>query len=739
MSDYLATLNKEQLEAVQQTDGPMLIMAGAGSGKTKVLTCKIAYLLDKGVAPYRILAITFTNKAAKEMRQRVDKLVGEAAKEVWLHTFHAFCSRVLRMDIDKLGGYSRSFSIYDPTDCKSVIKAALKKLSLDEKYYPVNNVLNTISNAKNAMLNAHDYIQAAQGFHEEKLGEIYAEYEQVLRGNNALDFDDLLLQTIKLFQYDGTVLARYQEKFQYVLIDEYQDTNHVQYMLARLLCAKHHNLCVVGDIDQSIYGWRGADINNILDFEKDYPTAKQIKLEQNYRSTQVILDAANAVIENNIERKPKKLWTDNPNGKPIVYYHASDDRDEAYFTVGAIRQWQDEGGHLGDIAILYRTNAQSRLFEEYLNKVAIPYVMVGGLKFYDRKEVKDTLAYLRLLFNPQDDQSLIRIINVPKRGIGAVTVEKIQQAAAQQQRTMLDVVLDTEGAKEFLGKTSAKLVKLAQVLKSLLQLKEQLVVKDLIKEVLNQTGYMEELEAEQNPQAEGRKENLFEFMRIADEFAEDGEEKNLENFLAHVALVADIDDAKFSDEAVTLMTLHSSKGLEFPVIFLAGMEDGMFPGARALDNAEEMEEERRLCYVGITRAQKKLYLLAAQSRMVYGRTVMYPPSRFLKEIPRPLLTVFQRPPKEHQAAYVTEKSKQLLHRPGGILGSGLTQSRNSYVPPENKQTGLLASGDKVRHAKWGVGTIISAKTVQDGQEVKVAFPSQGVRNLLTKYAVLTKI
>ncbi|MFA7068315.1 MAG: UvrD-helicase domain-containing protein, partial [Acidaminococcaceae bacterium] len=466
MTNIFDSLNKEQSEAVRQIAGPTLILAGAGSGKTKVLTCRIAYLLEEQVAPYSILAITFTNKAAKEMRQRVDRLVGPNAKDVWLFTFHGFCSRILRREIDNLPGYSRSFSIYDPTDCKNILKEVLKKLNLDDKYYPYNMLISTISNAKNAMLDARLFAAQAADFHSKKVAEIYAEYEKKLVDSNALDFDDLLLLTIKLFSANQEVLTKYQQKFSYVLIDEYQDTNHVQYLLAKLLCAKHHNLCVVGDIDQSIYGWRGADITNILDFEKDYPEAKVVKLEQNYRSTQVILDAANAVINNNTARKPKNLWTDNKNGVPIMYYRARDDRDEADFAIREIRSMQDEGKKLGDMAVLYRTNAQSRIFEELLVKSGLPYIMVGGLKFYDRKEIKDILAYLRVLFNFQDNQGLLRIINVPRRGIGAATIEKLQALAETYNCSLFELITDPFKLANA-GRIAGKLESFAQTMTAL--------------------------------------------------------------------------------------------------------------------------------------------------------------------------------------------------------------------------------------------------------------------------------
>ena len=758
MTNLLNSLNKEQAEAVKQIAGPILILAGAGSGKTKALTCRIAYLLEQGIRPYNILAITFTNKAAKEMRQRVDKLVGENAKDVWLFTFHGFCSRILRREIGNLPGYSNSFSIYDPTDCKAVLKDSLKKLNLDEKYYPVNMLVGTISNAKNAMINAKTYAKRADNFHAEKVGEIYAQYEKALIHNNAVDFDDLLLLVLEIFQTHPEVLAKYQQKFNYVLIDEYQDTNHVQYMLAKLLCAKSHNLCVVGDIDQSIYGWRGADISNILDFEQDYPEAKIIKLEQNYRSTQVILDAANAVIENNVERKPKKLWTDNGNGTPIEYYQARDDRDEADFTVNQILDMKNQGRSLGDIAILYRTNAQSRMFEEMLIKAGLPYVMVGGLKFYERKEIKDVLGYLRALYNNQDDQAMMRIINVPKRGIGAASFAKLQQLALEEQCSVLTLAKNPCRLGP-MGRSAAKIAAFGQIMQELSQLVDTVSVKELIEAVIHKTGYMEELETSDDPQDESRKGNLYELMSIAEEFAKDeNEEQTLEAFLNHVSLVADIDDAKMETEKVTLMTLHSSKGLEFPAVFLAGLEDGMFPSQRSLDSEEGIEEERRLCYVGITRAKEKLYLTSCASRMLYGHIVMFPPSRFLQEIPRHLLTVESFRDRrnvtvsnssiygsEHgngyASGYHSSKTGGYTERPRHTAANMFAAAAQGgkFIPEGEKTLVVLQPGDRVSHKKWGIGTVVSVKQEEDGQEVKVAFPKQGIRLLLTKYRILEKI
>lgn len=750
MRDLLASLNEQQAEAVRQIAGPILILAGAGSGKTKALTTKIAYLLEKGVKPWNILAITFTNKAAKEMRQRVDALVGPSAKDVWLYTFHGFCNQLLRREIGHLSGYTTAFSIYDPSDCKNVLKEALKKLNLDEKFYPLPGLLTTISNAKNAQVDAAEFARQADDFHARKVAEIYGEYQKHLVQSNAVDFDDLLLLTVKLLQTVPEVREKYQNKFHYVLIDEYQDTNHVQYLLAKLLSAPENNLCAVGDIDQSIYGWRGADISNILDFEKDYPQARIYKLEQNYRSTQVILDAANEVIKHNAARRPKNLWTENGNGQPIAYYQARDDREEAEFVVGQIRKLQQEGTKLGDMAILYRTNAQSRMFEENLINNGIPYVMVGSLKFYDRKEVKDTLSYLRFLANERDIQGLERIINEPKRGIGAATVAKVR-GLLEESGMPLPEVLRTVQAQEVLGRSLGKIQAFSQMMEELARVKDTLPVKDLMEQVLEKTGYLEALRLEGSDQSKSRLDNLSEFLRIADEFAKDpGEENNktLEDFLNHVALVADIDDAKLTQDSVTLMTLHSAKGLEFPVVFIGGMEDGLFPSQRSLEDEDKLEEERRLCYVGITRAKKRLYLTSCRNRMVYGHVVMYPPSRFLEEIPRNLIenVAVRRSPYGGHGGYRGQNPAAAPHaslrniarkRGGSILDTPSPQSR--FVP-EGDVVPQFHPGDKCFHKKFGTGTIIEARPDDsEGQLVTVAFPGSGIKQLATKYKILQKI
>lgn len=735
-------LNPQQAEAVINTEGPMLIMAGAGSGKTKVLTCRVANLLQKGVRPYRILAITFTNKAAAEMRERVNNMSGPAAKDVWLFTFHAFCARFLRMEIDKLPGYGGNFAIYDTADSQNLIKQILKEMNLDDKRFQPSGILSRISNAKNALQDAAAFARQAGDFYEQKVADIYSRYEQKLQLNNALDFDDLLMLSIKLLQENKEVREKYQDRFDYLLVDEYQDTNHAQYLLTKFLAAKHRNICVVGDADQSIYGWRGADIQNILDFEKDYPDAKVIKLEQNYRSTQIILDAANAVIENNTGRKPKNLWTENKSGADIIYFQAVDERDEARFVIEQLQNLQrTENKKLGDMAILYRTNTQSRIFEEMLIKSGISYNMVGGLKFYERKEIKDIIAYLRVIFNPADSLSLLRIINVPKRGIGDASLAKIQAYAAANNVSLFEAVSNAAAIDGLSSRFVSKLDDLAGIIFELMNLASEAPVEDLIDRVLRDTGYLEELENERTPQAQSRIDNLHELISVAQEFAASEEENNLENFLAHVALVSDIDDTELGEDAITLMTLHSSKGLEFPVVFLVGMEEGLFPHARTLMDETEIEEERRLCYVGITRAKEKLFLSSTKMRTIYGNTVTYPPSRFLQEIPAHLVKTIKR--QERFSALenfkqVSEKYSARPQKPASTFNPHSFMLQKPAAAAGGTGT-RFNTGDRVSHSKWGEGMVVSVKDSPDGQEVKVAFAGAGVRSLLTKYAVLKKL
>ncbi len=743
MTDTIQGLNRQQQDAVQTINGPMLILAGAGSGKTKVLTCRIAHLLQQGVRPYRILAITFTNKAAAEMRERVDRMAGAAARDVWLFTFHAFCARVLRHDLEKLTGYSNNFAIYDTSDSKNLIKQVLKEMNLDDKRFPIPGIISHISNAKNALQTPEAYAQQAGEYYEQQVAKVYAAYQKKLQANNAVDFDDLLLLTLRLLKENAEVREKYQNKFDYIMVDEYQDTNHAQYLLTKLLAAGHKNICVVGDADQSIYGWRGADIQNILDFEKDYPNAKLVKLEQNYRSTQFILDAANAVIDNNSGRKPKRLWTDNDGGSEIVYYQAMDERDEARFVIERAQELQQrEQAKLGDMAVLYRTNAQSRVFEEMLIKSGIAYNMVGGTKFYERKEIKDVLAYLRLIYNPSDSLSLLRIINVPRRGIGDATIARLAEYAAASGQSLFDVVSNAGDVPSLASRFVNKLDDLAGVLFDLMGEAADAPVKQLVEDVLQKTGYLAELETSGDAQDQSRVDNLHELLSVAEDFAakceRSGDEPTLENFLADVALVADIDDADLDEDKITLMTLHSAKGLEFPTVFLVGMEEGIFPHSRTLMDESEIEEERRLCYVGITRAERHLFLSNARMRTIYGRSQYYPASRFLQEVPRNLIHEYRRPQAQpRKAVRETVSRTEPRHSASGWSFASMA----AFMPADSSAAAgtSFRVGDKVMHKKWGAGTVVSVKPSEDGQEVNVAFAGAGIRSLLTKYAKLEKL
>ena len=585
MNSLLTGLNKEQQQAVQHTEGPLLILAGAGSGKTKVLTVRIAHLLAQGVNPYEILAITFTNKAAKEMKSRVEGLVGDVANRIWLSTFHSFCAKFLRFELDNFLGYNSNFTIYDTSDSQAVIKAALKALNLDDKYYPVGAMIGAISDAKNKLLFASDFRKQARDFYQQKVADVYEYYERELRKNNALDFDDLLLVAVKLLQSNEAVLDKYSKRFRYVMIDEYQDTNHAQYLLAKLLASHWKNIAVVGDADQSIYAWRGADIQNILDFEKDYPNCTSIKLEQNYRSTKIILDAANAVIENNEGRPKKNLWTDKTEGAKIQHFTAQSEHEEAAFIGDTIAKKHDiHGVPYGDMAILYRTNAQSRVLEEALIKRALPYTMVGGTKFYDRKEIKDVLAYLRVLYNPFDDLSLLRIINVPKRSIGATTVAKLQDYARANGTSLFMTLTQLHLVDTIKGKTKEKLEEFGILIFTLVAEMEDKTVLDILESILDRTGYLAQLEESTDPQDQARAENIGELLSVAKDFQDTNPNGTVEDFLEQVALVNDVDSFEQEESKVTLMTLHAAKGLEFPIVFLGGLEEGLFPHSRTLMN-----------------------------------------------------------------------------------------------------------------------------------------------------------
>lgn len=738
MNEILDGLNDAQRQAVETLEGPLLVVAGAGSGKTKVLTCRIANLLASGVRPWNILAITFTNKAAAEMKERVTKLIGETAKDIWLSTFHSFCARFLRMEIEHIAGYQSNFVIYDTTDCKTVIRTCLKELNLDEKQYQPSTIQNVISNAKNALLDARAFQQQADTFFDKKVGEVFERYEAKLRNNNALDFDDLLLFAVHILSNHEDVREKYQAKFQYVLIDEYQDTNRAQYLLAHLLSGGSRNLCVVGDIDQSIYGWRGADIRNILDFEKDYPEAVIIKLEQNYRSTKNILAAANAVIEHNSNRKPKKLWTENATGEPITYFTGYNEREEAQYIADRILEYKTlYHTSLGDMAILYRTNAQSRALEEGLMRAGIAYTMVGGLKFYDRKEIKDVLAYLKVIYNPNDAVSLMRIINVPKRGIGDASITKLEAYAEANEMTLFDAISNGDMVEGLSKKVRSELDHLAEMIFVWMNEQGSISIEQLIGKVIEESGYLAELEKDDTPQGVARIENLNEFKSVAKDFAGWEMEETLENFLSHVALVSDVDtlDEEESADKVTLMTLHTAKGLEYPIVFLAGMEDGIFPHARTLTDEAEIEEERRICYVGITRARRKLYVTNAKMRLLFGRTVSYPSSRFLAEIPAELIQKAVSKSVNKYEIQQTNASK-LMTQPRGI--NLMPKTKPHSTPSGTGAVTDWAVGDKAQHPKFGIGTVVAAKGTGEEQEIKVAFPGQGIKLLLAKYAPLVR-
>ena len=728
MNSLLTGLNKEQQQAVQHTEGPLLILAGAGSGKTKVLTVRIAHLLAQGVNPYEILAITFTNKAAKEMKSRVEGLVGDVANRIWLSTFHSFCAKFLRFELDNFLGYNSNFTIYDTSDSQAVIKAALKALNLDDKYYPVGAMIAAISDAKNKLLFASDFRKQARDFYQQKVADVYEYYERELRKNNALDFDDLLLVAVKLLQSNEAVLDKYSKRFRYVMIDEYQDTNHAQYLLAKLLASHWKNIAVVGDADQSIYAWRGADIQNILDFEKDYPNCTSIKLEQNYRSTKIILDAANAVIENNEGRPKKNLWTDKTEGAKIQHFTAQSEHEEAAFIGDTIAKKHDiHGVPYGDMAILYRTNAQSRVLEEALIKRALPYTMVGGTKFYDRKEIKDVLAYLRVLYNPFDDLSLLRIINVPKRSIGATTVAKLQDYARANGTSLFMTLTQLHLVDTIKGKTKEKLEEFGILIFTLVAEMEDKTVLDILESILDRTGYLAQLEESTDPQDQARVENIGELLSVAKDFQDTNPTGTVEDFLEQVALVNDVDSFEQEESKVTLMTLHAAKGLEFPIVFLGGLEEGLFPHSRTLMNPEEIEEERRLAYVGITRAEKELYISNATTRTVFGRTSSYLPSRFIDEIPEELVDGLRAKRK------VPDDIKRHVPQHMSVTSRPVTKPivRNEVIADWN-------IGDTAIHSKWGNGKVINVAGEGAGMKLTIEFPTQGVRVVMAKFAPVKK-
>lgn len=773
IQDAVSRLNPPQRQAVETTEGPLLIMAGAGSGKTRVLTHRIAWLIaNRKAPPWAILAITFTNKAAREMQERVSKLVGPEGRDIWVSTFHSMCVRILRKDIERIG-FTSNFSILDSTDQLSVIRNCMKELNIDTKKFEPKAVQAIISASKNELITPAQYEQKVGDYFEGLVAKVYKMYQRRLRSNNSLDFDDLIMKTIELFKEVPEVLDFYQKKFKYIHVDEYQDTNRAQYMLCRMLADSHHRICVVGDSDQSIYRWRGADITNILNFEEDYPEAKTILLEQNYRSTANILNAANGVIALNSGRKPKKLWTDSEEGAKIKVYRADSEHDEGYFVTGEISKNVKQGQAYQNHAILYRTNAQSRVIEEILIKSDIPYQIVGGIKFYDRKEIKDLLAYLRLLSNPDDDISLTRIINVPKRGLGDTTVGKLA-AAAGERGVSIFRVLQTVDDLGFAGRTRNMLVEFYDMIEALHRMVEFLSVTELTEKILEMSQYRLELQNENTLESRSRLENIDEFLSVTMEFEKNNEDKSLVSFLTDLALIADIDSVNDDEEdrsdAVVLMTMHSAKGLEFPTVFIVGMEEGVFPHSRAFQDNDELEEERRLAYVGITRAEKQLFLSCARMRTLFGRTTANQPSRFIEEIPEELKEDtaktqdrFQRGGSEVGGAYggrgFSGGSRGNFGGRNGAagaapIGSGSTASaatsKSSVTVTSGgaqRATGAGAAaageykaGDKVSHGKWGTGTVVAVKGTGNDTELQIAFPAPvGVKRLLAGFAPITRV
>ena len=741
-SELLNGMNPRQKEAVLHTEGPLLLMAGAGSGKTRVLTHRIAYLIEeKEVNPWNILAITFTNKAAKEMKERVNAILEYGGEDVWVSTFHSMCVRILRRDVDFIG-YNRNFTIIDSSEQLSLMKRILKELNIDPKKYDPRSILGTISQAKNNLQNPQEFAKLQGSYYEEIAAKCYVAYQKELQYNQCMDFDDLIMNTIRLFEEHPDSLTYYQNKFHYIHVDEYQDTNHAQYTLVNLLAQRFQNLCVVGDADQSIYGWRGADMQNILDFEKDYPNATVILLEQNYRSTKTILSAANQVIENNSNRKPKNLWTENREGNKITYYRADNERDETRFIVDRMQeQIRENQRNYGDFAILYRTNAQSRVMEETLLKANIPYKMVGGHKFYDRKEIKDILAYLNVIANPQDSISFERIVNSPKRGIGPGSIEKLRSFATIHQWPLLEAAQNVD-LTNIGGKAGQQLAVFGDMINDVTQMVPYLTVTELTKEVLERSGYLEDLKIQNTLESQARIENLEEFLTVTQEFDKQFEKQNEENadapeekltvFLNDLALVSDIDNLEEENTQVTLMTLHAAKGLEFPVVFLIGLEEGVFPLSRALMEESELEEERRLAYVGITRAEEALYLTNAFSRTLYGRTQYNRPSRFVEEIDQELLEVQgMRPTPKQTSPFTSRTAKPAYKQPVTTVVSSKTATGG--------ESNSWKAGAKVNHKKWGIGTVVRVNGTAKDLELDAAFPSQGVKRLLAAFAPIEKV
>ena len=747
MDAALKGMNDKQSEAVLATEGPVLIMAGAGSGKTRVLTHRIAYLVEeKHVNPWNILAITFTNKAAREMRERVGKLVdAEIARDIWVSTFHALCVRILRRDIDKLG-YNRAFTIADPAEQLTLVKHILADFNLDPKRYDPKSILGAISSAKNELVDPQTYAnEQANSPFTNVVAQVYAEYQKRLRSDQALDFDDLIMQTIVLFEKDKETLAFYQRKFRYIHVDEYQDTNEAQYQLVHMLAEGYHNLCVVGDADQSIYGWRGANMQNILDFKKDYPKAQVILLEQNYRSTKTILSAANDVIQNNQNRQAKTLWTENREGDKITYYRAQSETDEAIFVIRRIEaEIADNHRKYGDFAILYRTNAQSRAIEEAFVKSNIPYKMVGGHKFYDRKEIRDALAYFRLVVNPEDDMSFNRIVNEPKRGIGNTSVEKLEAFANEHDWSLLEAAANAE-LSPIAGKARGQLAKFGKMIQQLGTRRQDLNVTEMMQAILEDSGYLSTLRAAHNLEADTRIENLEELLSVTQGFDSRYQPENEDSdifvdFLAELALLSDQDDVEEDAQEVTLMTLHAAKGLEFPVVFLVGMEEGLFPLSRASMDESELEEERRLAYVGITRAKQKLYLSNAYGRMRYGQRQNNPASRFIEEINPDLLEVIGTTQPKSDIPFIN-RTDRAFSSPYSRHADQKTATPVTVQAAPTTGAGKTSweAGDKVKHRKWGTGTVVKVTGTGDDQELDIAFKDNGIKRLLAAFAPIVKV
>lgn len=730
------SMNDRQREAVFHTEGPLLILAGAGSGKTRVLTHRVAYLIEEqGVNPWNILAITFTNKAAGEMRDRVDQLVTFGAESVWVATFHSTCVRILRRYIDRLG-FDHNFTIYDSDDQKTLMKDICKRLQIDTKTYKEKAILGAISSAKDELIGPEEYeLNNMADFGKRKIAAAYKEYQKQLRNNNALDFDDLIVKTVELFQMNPDILDAYQERFKYIMVDEYQDTNTAQFRLISLLASKYQNLCVVGDDDQSIYKFRGANIGNILNFESVFPNARTIKLEQNYRSTQTILDAANHVIQNNVGRKRKTLWTANGNGTPIIYQQFMTAYEEAEYIAGEITKKVGEGEYrYNDCAILYRTNAQSRLFEEKFLLANIPYKIIGGINFYARKEIKDLLAYLKTVDNAKDDLAVRRIINVPKRGIGATTLAKVQDYAAEHAISFYNALRAAEEIPS-LGRSAAKVRPFVTFIQTLRTQQEYFSVEELLKEIIEQTGYVKELEAEDTEEARARIENIDELISKVASYEEEAENPTLSGFLEEVALVADIDNLEEDSDRVLLMTLHSAKGLEFPNVYMAGMEDGIFPSYMTIisEDPSDIEEERRLCYVGITRAKRQLTITSARTRMIRGETQYNKVSRFVQEIPRGLVQV---------GNTIKPKVQELPKQTAYIQAKQAFQAK-AFEPKQYKVTKAdkleYGVGDRVKHIKFGVGTVEHIAEGGKDYEVTVNFERAGVKKMFAAFAKLKKV